>query len=364
MTAVLKFAFACFLLLLFFIVFGLPSLEKFNAKKTIVIESTKDYEETDHPAITVCANNGVFGWRQNGSNLENDKVFQTICNSSTNAAEALECINKNTFNLSEMVITTEDENQNILNESHWKEDISYFMAGKCQTLKASSVNIGTNMDNPLKVIYDKSQLQYTIIHDPNFFILGSNPETMPRITTQQIPSFGTQMMYMKTIEHVKMNLPNKPCEDSPSYSLTGCIRNSFSQKIGCRPEWDRWSDQERQVCTEMEQLKKIEKKFYELSNLEEMDITDHTGCLLPCRYKEYQIVDDPITVDNENCKILFVRATKTVLVKTEELVYPFSSFLAEFGGALGLFLGFSFMILWDLLQIALNVISNKKRFLT
>ena len=31
----------------------------------------------------------------------------------------------------------------------------------------------------------------------------------------------------------------------------------------------------------------------------------------------------------------------------EELIYPFASLVAEFGGTLGLFLGFSFMTLWD-----------------
>ena len=36
-----------------------------------------------------------------------------------------------------------------------------------------------------------------------------------------------------------------------------------------------------------------------------------------------------------------------VKVETEVLVYPFTSFVSEFGGALGLFLGFSFFMLWD-----------------
>ena len=34
-------------------------------------------------------------------------------------------------------------------------------------------------------------------------------------------------------------------------------------------------------------------------------------------------------------------------VETEELIYPWQSLVAEFGGALGLFLGFSFMTIWD-----------------
>ena len=52
------------------------------------MESTKNYEETDHPAITVCVNNGGTGWRENEIEFSFENGFQTICNSSTNAAEA------------------------------------------------------------------------------------------------------------------------------------------------------------------------------------------------------------------------------------------------------------------------------------
>ena len=50
-------------------------------------------------------------------------------------------------------------------------------------------------------------------------------------------------------------------------------------------------------------------------------------------------------VNDRSMGIQLVLATKTVTILTEDLVYPFPSFLAEFGGALGLFLGFSFMML-------------------
>ena len=38
-------------------------------------------------------------------------------------------------------------------------------------------------------------------------------------------------------------------------------------------------------------------------------------------------------------------------MEEEEWVYPSLSFLAEFGGALGMFLGFSFMTIWDFLVL-------------
>ena len=37
-------------------------------------------------------------------------------------------------------------------------------------------------------------------------------------------------------------------------------------------------------------------------------------------------------------------------METEELIYTWQSFVAEFGGALGLFLGFSLMTVWDIVS--------------
>ena len=55
------------------------------------------------------------------------------------------------------------------------------------------------------------------------------------------------------------------------------------------------------------------------------------------------------TLDNTGgIGFMFGFSTKTLTVKEETLLYPFESFLAEFGGSLGLFLGFSFMTIWDI----------------
>ena len=46
-------------------------------------------------------------------------------------------------------------------------------------------------------------------------------------------------------------------------------------------------------------------------------------------------------------------ASDTILVLKEEMAYPLSSFVAECGGVLGLFLGFNFMMIWDWIQMFL-----------
>ena len=43
---------------------------------------------------------------------------------------------------------------------------------------------------------------------------------------------------------------------------------------------------------------------------------------------------------------LWATSTKTT-IRTEQLIYPLASLVAEFGGTLGLFLGLSFITLWD-----------------
>ena len=52
--------------------------------------------------------------------------------------------------------------------------------------------------------------------------------------------------------------------------------------------------------------------------------------------------------ENKNMSALSLWHTSPyMLIKQEKLMYTVESLVAEFGGTLGLFLGFSFMALWD-----------------
>ena len=53
-------------------------------------------------------------------------------------------------------------------------------------------------------------------------------------------------------------------------------------------------------------------------------------------------------------KFALAYATTQVTLKEEVYMYPFRSFLAEFGGALGMFLGFSFLMVWDFIKWVLD----------
>ena len=87
--------------------------------------------------------------------------------------------------------------------------------------------------------------------------------------------------------------------------------------------------------------------------MEQTELVDYTQCPLPCSYKEYKLVEAPIRrFRATECTLDIKFATRIVVVEKEEKTFPFQSFVAECGGCLGLFLGFSFLLVLDgLMQV-------------
>ena len=89
-------------------------------------------------------------------------------------------------------------------------------------------------------------------------------------------------------------------------------------------------------------------------------ISDFTGCLKPCQYNRYEIfrkIDSKVENYGER-SIELILATDHAMEQCEVLLYPLVSFVAEFGGALGLFLGFSFMMILDAFEILIRLFHN------
>ena len=47
-----------------------------------------------------------------------------------------------------------------------------------------------------------------------------------------------------------------------------------------------------------------------------------------------------------------------IFIEKEELAYPFITLLADFGGVLGLFIGFNFLMIWDIIVIVIKKIKT------
>ena len=86
--------------------------------------------------------------------------------------------------------------------------------------------------------------------------------------------------------------------------------------------------------------------------LEELDVIERlTGCGKPCHYLEYKFHGDKIPSSFRSSHDHYIFSlfaiTKYTSVWKEELLYPASTMIAEVGGILSLFLGVSFMTIWD-----------------
>merc|ERR1712117_775105 len=95
------------------------------------------------------------------------------------------------------------------------------------------------------------------------------------------------------------------------------------------------------------------------SQVEEREVIKKTGCLPPCYYSEFTLVEQVEGFYFEYGMAL-AYATTEIKTMTEDWVYPGLSFIAEFGGALGLFLGFSFYMIWDMIVFFQEKLGGKK----
>ena len=101
----------------------------------------------------------------------------------------------------------------------------------------------------------------------------------------------------------------------------------------------------------MEQLEIFDQEYLKYANLHQRSIVKKTGCLIPCSYTEFKLANEPTKFDNGTQSLILRFSSPDVLERTEQLLYPTDSFISEFGGALGLLLGFSCMMIWDGLEL-------------
>ena len=105
----------------------------------------------------------------------------------------------------------------------------------------------------------------------------------------------------------------------------------------------------------MGEIRRFENTYIALLTWKQEEITANTVCLPPCSYMKYKVLSTQTMNPQFGFELQYAARDLTVVKEVgphyktnpQELLYPFTSFLAEFGGALGLFLGFSFVMLWD-----------------
>ena len=78
------------------------------------------------------------------------------------------------------------------------------------------------------------------------------------------------------------------------------------------------------------------------------------GCLFPCSYTEYR-VGHTKRLPFQSFGLWLSFGSLATIVRKEVYVYPFINLVADLGGTLGLFLGFSFFAVIDMVRDILMV---------
>ena len=115
-------------------------------------------------------------------------------------------------------------------------------------------------------------------------------------------------------------------------------------------------------------LREYNKIFDKIRRADMNTIVKLTQCIKPCKYKKYSFLGDrkPSLFKSDYAAFSLWAVSENTRVATEQLVYPVSSLIAEFGGSLSLFLGVSFVTLWDnchLFAVVCRIVFNQERSL-
>ena len=290
------------LLVLFMVFFGIPSVEKYLSKETIFISSRKYTNGIEAPAVTFIALNNITGYAWKSETNQTSSLTGRYTNTflldhcqEINQTDLEACISEDSLGLTDFLTTATfqmiETSYGELNKSSWTEDMDSTANGRIFTWNPKRLITPDWADVMFLSVYRRYRF-YVWIYDTKFSFVSTNPFGTTSAffeldgTTQH--NFYQELIL---VEHKKLNLGHRPCEESEDYSFTRCIKENIAETVGCRMPWDKMSRQDQAICTEREQFRQTDLKAttYLINEADELERI--TGCLKPCSYKEYKILN-------------------------------------------------------------------------
>ena len=236
----------------------------------------------------------------------------------------------------------------MMNSSSWIPTYTIPYVGTCFKLRASQICLKSG--EIMYIRFKMADIKYSIyLFDPKSFILKKDNSIVPFLLLDDPIS---KIISLHSTFTSKMNRPKFPCNPDKTYIYNQCVKTSLAKRIGCTNPFDG-SGQIQNVpnCTTTTELFGHWTANVEMYKMDQENLFELTKCELPCHYQHYSVVGTPhrFEVKNYTYIQLFYTSTDT-RTNQEVLLYPFDSLVSEFGGALGLFLGFSFLRLLDIIQ--------------
>ena len=200
-----------------------------------------------------------------------------------------------------------------------------------------------------------SSLYYWIgFMDPNYNFITINPKTVPRTLYRLKKESGLIYIYLEVVLHISINRDERPCQSEPGYKFGTCVQEREARDVGCQSFWTNLSSV--RTCSEEKALLSLINRHVQIQEMEKSQLEDETGCLKPCVYMEYRLAGEP-TVTGEGTNISVTRiifGSGDLQVEEEILAFSGTDLLADCGGILGLFIGFNFIMICDLLILVIK----------
>ena len=253
------------LFIIFIVFFGYPAYKRYQSGGVLVEEDEEHVDLITPPAITVCPRNPQsrfkLGWKDSSRLFD---VERGPCEGSSNAEELVACVEKKVYTKEEIFMSQYGvwKAGNKVGLSQWKGSFWPLFFGKCFSLKAEDGTIGFTLYDGLSISLNSSLEYWVILHDPDYFVMSSNPTTIPRIAFSIDKNFGSKTVYIEATKHKKMDRKKRPCVEELDYSFTYCVRLSIATRIGCNSLWDSFPG--LQPCTSLSQVKSYENQYNNL----------------------------------------------------------------------------------------------------
>ena len=283
-------SFLIVLLILFVLMFGLPSWKKYQHVGISLEHSVEVSEEGNiFPSLTFCPYkvDPRTAWKNGTATLADPiSILPTECNVSS-AAETIECISAKTYGRNEVIRTVDiikhipgntGQHWTTLNSSgnDWSSRYEGGALGVCHTLHYPHP-VGTNSLTDSVTVKILPDVAYDIfIHDPDFFLPTINPSTFPfsKIKLQENDTF--KVFYIDVTQHQKLNTPRNPCGSD----FNECMREYILREMGCSIVL---SKEKQAPCTSMDQIERLDKLLTRFAMATRRELVDQTKCLPPCR---------------------------------------------------------------------------------
>ena len=209
-------------------------------------------------------------------------------------------------------------------------------------------------------------------------------------TSSQIKTYGNEILQVKVLspasqlyvyevkptEVVYLNQEQDPCDEQENVKkdIWSCLESHFASNMNCSLPWqsDR-NERKLPVCSNPHEFMQYIESHEELLDFETDNITQTANCIPSCKRVEYSVKQfsnlpglDPevyqyLGVDNQFQNALqldFFFGKDRFSRREQYYAYDKQNLVADFGGYLGLLLGYSLLTLYDSMADILTKVSN------